>query len=91
MATPAPPEPRAVEVVDERSALARRAISLMQEAIGDVHPASYLLSELRETREGRARGGDYHLLALPDPQGGEPLAAAAGVYQIGRASCRERV
>ncbi len=73
-------EPRAVEVKDERSALARRAIALMQEAIGDVHPASYLLSELRETREGRAQGGDYHLLALPDPQGGAPLAAAAGVY-----------
>ncbi|HET9449755.1 MAG TPA: GNAT family N-acetyltransferase [Aggregicoccus sp.] len=75
-----PPEPRALEVTDERSALARNAIELMQEAIGDVHPASYLLSELQQTRLGRARGGDYHLLALPDAQGGGALAAAAGVY-----------
>jgi GNAT superfamily N-acetyltransferase len=74
------PEPRVVEVTDERSALAREAIALMQEAIGDVHPASYLLTELRETRQGRVRGGDFHLLALPDPHGGGPLAAAAGVY-----------
>ncbi|MBF5041835.1 hypothetical protein FGE12_05490 [Aggregicoccus sp. 17bor-14] len=76
------PTPRAVEVKDERSPLARHAITLMQEAIGDVHPASYLLGELRDTRQGRAQGGGYHLLALPDPEapGGEPLAAAAGAY-----------
>ena len=84
MATASPPEGelqgRVVAVTDERSPLAHRAIALLQEAIGDVHPASYLLSELQQTRQGRARGGDYHLLALPDPEGHAPLAAAAGVY-----------
>jgi GNAT superfamily N-acetyltransferase len=84
MARPRPPEPELfadiVEVTDERSPLASRAIWLLQEAIGDVHPASYLLSELRETRQGLAQGGDYHLLALPSPEGGQALGAAAGVY-----------
>jgi GNAT superfamily N-acetyltransferase len=70
-----------VEVTDERSPLARRSISLIQEAIWDVHPTGFLLAELGQTRQGQARGGGYHLLALVAPGREEvPLAAAAGCY-----------
>ncbi len=72
-------EHRVVAVTDERSTLARASIALLQDAIGDVHPASYLLRELEETRQRRAPGGDYSLLAMPDVNG-EPMAAVAGVY-----------
>lgn len=74
------PEPRVVEVTDERTPLARRSIALIQEAIWDVHPTGYLLAELEETRKGSARGGGYHLLAMLAPGEDVPLAAAAGVY-----------
>lgn len=80
METTGLPERRVVEVTDERSALARRSIALIQEAIWDVHPTGFLLAELEETRRGVARGGGYHLLALLAPGEEEPLAAAAGVY-----------
>ncbi len=80
METTGLPERRVVEVTDERSALARRSIALIQEAIWDVHPTRFLLAELEETRRGVARGGGYHLLALLGPDEEEPLAAAAGVY-----------
>lgn len=74
------PERRVVEVTDERSALARRSIALIQEAIWDVHPTRFLLAELEETRRGVARGGGYHLLAMLASGEEDPLAAAAGVY-----------
>ena len=73
--------PRVIEVTDERTPLAERAIDLIQSAIWDVHPARYLLAELRETRQGTVQGGGYHLLAMVDP-GDEatPIAAATGAY-----------
>ncbi|HLL54346.1 MAG TPA: GNAT family N-acetyltransferase [Myxococcaceae bacterium] len=71
---------RVVEVTDERSELARRAIARIQDAIWDVHPTGSLLAELRETRLGTARGGAYHLLAMLDTGEQDPVAAAAGVY-----------
>jgi len=74
------PELRVVEVTDERGALARRSIALIQEAIWDVHPTRFLLAELSETRRGVAKGGGYHLLALLAPGDEEPVAAAAGAY-----------
>jgi GNAT superfamily N-acetyltransferase len=74
------PERRVVEVTDERGPLAHRSIALIQEAIWDVHPTSFLLAELAETRRGVARGGGYHLLAMLAPGDEEPLAAAAGAY-----------
>ncbi len=80
MVTTSPPEHRVVEVTDERSALARRSIALIQEAIWDVHPTGFLLAELEETRRGTARGGGYHLLALLASDAEAPRAAAAGVY-----------
>lgn len=73
---------RVIEVEDERTPLARRSIELIQHAIGDVQPASDLLSELEEKRHGLPAGGDYHLLAALDG-GDEPLAAAAGIYLEG--------
>ena len=45
-----------------------------------MHPTSFLLAELEETRRGTARGGGYHLLAMLASDEEEPLAAAAGVY-----------
>jgi GNAT superfamily N-acetyltransferase len=73
--------PRVIEVTDERTPLAERALELIQSAIWDVHPARYLLAELRETRQGTAQGGGYHLLAAVEP-GDEatPIAAATGAY-----------
>ncbi|HET7233834.1 MAG TPA: GNAT family N-acetyltransferase [Longimicrobium sp.] len=70
---------RVVEVRDERTPLARAAIELIHTAIGDVQPTADLLSELEECRRGFPSGGEYHLLAALD-EGGEPMAAAAGVY-----------
>lgn len=70
---------RVVEVEDERSALARAAFDLIAESIWDVQPEKDLLSELEERRRGLSSGGDYHLLALVEPNGA-PAAAAAGVY-----------
>jgi ribosomal protein S18 acetylase RimI-like enzyme len=80
METTGLPEHRVVEVTDERGALARRAIALIQEAIWDVHPTGFLLRELEETRRGIAQGGGYHLLAMLAPGDEAPLAAAAGTY-----------
>jgi GNAT superfamily N-acetyltransferase len=71
--------PRVIEVTDERTPLAERALELIQNAIWDVHPARYLLAELRETRQGTAQGGGYHLLAAVEA-GATPIAAATGVY-----------
>lgn len=82
MPVPETGELRTVEVVDERSALARRSIELIQHAIGDVQPSSDLLSELEEKRLGLPAGGDYHLLALVDGDD-QPLAAAGGIYLEG--------
>jgi GNAT superfamily N-acetyltransferase len=73
--------PRVIEVTDERSPLAKRAIDLIQSAIWDVHPERYLLAELRETRQGTAQGGGYHLLAMVEPEDeASPIAAATGAY-----------
>lgn len=72
-------ELRTVEVTDERDPLAAAAIELIRTAIGDVQPASDLLSEVEECRRGFPSHGDYHLLALVDGAC-EPVAAAAGVY-----------
>jgi GNAT superfamily N-acetyltransferase len=73
--------PRVVEVTDERTPLAERAIELIQSTIWDVHPARYLLAELRETRQGTVQGGGYHLLATVEPADeSTPIAAATGVY-----------
>lgn len=80
METTGLPEHRVVEVTDERSPLARRSISLIQEAIWDVHPTGFLLRELEETRSGTASGGGYHLLAMLAADAEAPIAAAAGVY-----------
>lgn len=74
-------ELRVVEVTDERSALARAALALIQDAIWDVHPMGSLLRELEDTRKGRANGGGYHLLALVTKTAEDtPLAAATGCY-----------
>ncbi|HSU17460.1 hypothetical protein [Longimicrobium sp.] len=75
----AEPEPRVVEVRDERTELARAAIDLIQTSIGDVQPAADLLSEIEESRRALPSGGDYHLIASVDGDG-EPVAAAAGVF-----------
>lgn len=75
-------EPRTVRLDDERDPLARAALSLFVEEIGDVQPVDDLLSELEEGRRGMYSGGGYHLLAMVD--GGErPAAAAAGIYLRG--------
>ena len=71
---------RIVDVTDERAPLARRAISLIQDAIWDVHPTRFLLAELEESRRGEAKGGRYHLLAVGDGDSQTPVAAAAGAY-----------
>lgn len=73
-------EPKIVEVTDERTPLARRAIALIQSAISDVHPARFLIRELEETRTGAAEGGGYHLLAMVEGDDDEPIAAASGAY-----------
>ncbi len=78
-----PAEFRVVEVADERSELARRALELIVECIGDVQPLEDLLSELEERRLGLPSGGNYHLLALLAPDDDRPMAAAAGVYLQG--------
>jgi GNAT superfamily N-acetyltransferase len=73
--------PRVIEVTDERTPLAERAIELIQSAIWDVHPARYLLAELRETRQGTVQGGGYHLLAAVEPEAeSTPIGAATGAY-----------
>ena len=68
-----------VEVVDERSALARQALDLIRYSIGDVQPAQDILSEIEERRRSLPAGGDHHLLVLLNPDD-QPMAAAAGVY-----------
>lgn len=78
-----PAEFRVVEVADERSELARRALELIIQCIGDVQPLEDLLSELEERRLALPSGGNYHLLALLAPDDDRPLAAAAGVYLQG--------
>lgn len=70
---------RAVEVVDERTPLARAAVDLIREAIRDVQPTADLLSEIEERRRDLPSGGDYHLIAFLDPSD-EVVAAAGGVY-----------
>ena len=45
-------EPRVVRVEDERDPLARAALTLIVEAIGDVQPVADLLSEIEEGRRG---------------------------------------
>jgi ribosomal protein S18 acetylase RimI-like enzyme len=79
MDRPEAPELRLVEVVDERTPLARAAFELIHDSMWDVAPLDYQLAELEETRRGLAEGGDFHLLALVDEEG-EPAAAACGVY-----------
>ena len=80
-ATPArgPREARVVRVTDERTPIAREALELIADAIGDVQPINDLLSELEERRLGLPSGGGYHLLARVDAAGGV-TAAAAGTY-----------
>lgn len=73
-------ELRVVEVADERSELAQRALELIVQSIRDVQPLDDLLSELEERRLGLPSGGNYHLLALLPSDHDRPLAAAAGVY-----------
>lgn len=77
-----PAEPRTVRIEDERDPLAREALSLFVEEIGDVQPVDDLLSELEEGRRGMYSGGGYHLLAMVDGGPG-PAAAAAGIYLRG--------
>jgi hypothetical protein len=72
-------ELRVVWIEDEREPLAREALELIAESIGDVQPVDDLLSELEECRRGMATGGDYHLVAMVDGKG-RPVAAAAGIY-----------
>lgn len=69
----------AVRVTDERNPIARPALELIRDAIGDVQPIADLLSELEEDRRDLPTGGDYHLVVYPDGEG-TPLAAAAGIY-----------
>lgn len=76
------PDLRVVEIGDERGEVARCAIELIHEAIGDVQPTQDLLSEVEERRRGLPSGGTYHLLALLDGAD-RPAAAAAGVYLEG--------
>src|SRR4051812_25607651 len=71
---------RVVEMNDERSAITRKSIELIQDAIWDVHPTSYLLREIAYVRHGTTRGGAYHLLALLPHDSDEPIAAAAGIF-----------
>lgn len=75
-------EPKLVIVRDEREPLAREALGLIVDAIGDVQPVREMLSELEERRRGMPSGGDYHLLAYVDGDDW-PIAAAAGVYLQG--------
>lgn len=70
---------RVLAVRDERSALARRAVALIRDAIHDVQPTEDLLSELEECRRGLPSGGDYHLVVQVD-DADNPVAAAAGAY-----------
>ena len=70
---------RVVTIDDERTPLAREALELISEAIGDVQPVDDLLSEIEESRRGMASGGAYHLVAMLDAEGW-PAAAAAGIY-----------
>jgi hypothetical protein len=70
---------RVVAVEDERDPLARDALELIAESIGDVQPVDDLLTEIEERRRGMPTGGDYHLLAMVDGDG-RPAAAAAGIY-----------
>jgi GNAT superfamily N-acetyltransferase len=72
-------ELRTVEITDEREPLAREALELISESIGDVQPVDDLLTEIEERRRGLPSGGDYHLLATVDGHG-RPAAAAAGIY-----------
>jgi hypothetical protein len=70
---------RVVSIEDEREPLAREALELIAESIGDVQPVDDLLTEIEERRRGLPTGGDCHLLAMVDG-GGRPAAAAAGIY-----------
>jgi GNAT superfamily N-acetyltransferase len=70
---------RLVVVDDERKPLARQALELIADVVGDVQPVRELLWELEEKRLGMPSGGDYHLLAFVDGEG-LPVAAGAGVY-----------
>lgn len=75
-------ELRLVRLEDERDPVARAAIALFVDEIGDVQPADDLLSELEEGRRGMYSGGGYHMLALLD-EDDRPAAAAAGIYLRG--------
>lgn len=75
-------EPRLVVVRDEREPLAREALGLLVDSIGDVQPVAEMLSELEERRRGMPSGGDYHLVVYVDDDG-RPVAAATGVYLQG--------
>lgn len=77
--TAQPRDARVVRITDERSPMAREALELIADAIGDVQPINDLLSELEERRLGMPSGGGYHLMARVDA-GGHVLAAAAGTY-----------
>ncbi|MBW3627924.1 MAG: hypothetical protein KY464_01385 [Gemmatimonadetes bacterium] len=72
-------ELRPIEILDDRNPLARQAVKLIRESIGDVQSTADLLSELEERRRGLPTGGDYHLMGLIGPDG-RLAAAAAGVY-----------
>lgn len=72
-------ELRPIEITDERNPLAREAVKLIRESIGDVQSTADLLSELEERRRGLSTGGDYHLVGLVRPDG-RLAAAAAGVH-----------
>jgi ribosomal protein S18 acetylase RimI-like enzyme len=72
-------ELRPIDITDERDPLAREAVRLIRESIGDVQSTADLLSELEERRRGLSSGGDYHLMGLVAPDG-RLMAAAAGVY-----------
>ncbi|MBW3570058.1 MAG: hypothetical protein KY467_03020 [Gemmatimonadetes bacterium] len=66
-------------VDDERAPLAREALELIADAIGDVQPVNDLLSEIEERRCGMPSAGEAHLLAMVD-EDGRAAAAAAGIY-----------
>jgi hypothetical protein len=75
-------EPRIVEIVDERDALAERALALVHEtfAPADRQPISEMMSELAERRLGMFSSYNYHLIAAVNPGEADPAGAIIGVY-----------
>jgi GNAT superfamily N-acetyltransferase len=79
---PAPWEP--VEILDEREPLAGSALQVIEEMFPrqDRQAPAELRSEIAEKRLGLLAGYDFHLLAVPTPEGGV-AATVAGVYLQG--------